>query len=557
MSTNSNDVYMELLVEGTLCDTLIRVGDVDFKVHRIILCNCSPYFRDLFCSNPPPSKQQIYNISDVSPNVMSLILEYIYTRSAVVTEDNVLELLAAAHLFAIEGITQACCDLLQNNLCFENCINIWKLADRYKYPDLMKKSYLYILRHFEEVAGLSQEFLELSVEQLSDLIEKDELNVKEESTLFEAILRWISHAPDARGGYMDILLCKVRLPLMPIKYLVDTVSKDDLVRHSMPCLGMVISTMRTLRESNMERPLTLSRLPSEVLLAVGGFGNNLPTGKIELYNVRTDRWVTVHKNEKVIPQFCGCVHLQGFVYCIGGCKNDAYLSSVQKFNIAARTWQEVGSMHVARCYVSVVVLNGYVYAMGGCNKYETFNSAERFKPDTNQWTLIAPMHNYRADAGATTLHGKVYICGGYIGDEALSSAECYNPEADQWTLITPMDMGRTAAGVIAYNDHIFVLGGYNGIRHVCSVASYDPVSKYWRTMAPMFHCRSNFGTAVLEDQLYVVGGFQNDEAQLCSKMERYDGKTDRWHNLRSLETPCGAISCCVVERIPHAAAYLS
>lgn len=164
--------------------------------------------RDLFCYKPLPSNK-VYNFPTVSPKVMSLILEYAYTQSVVVTEDNVLELLVEADNFIVTGIIQACCDFLERKLCVNNCVSICNLAHLHNCPDLRGKAYLYILHHFEEVGALSLEFLQLSVQQLSDLIEKDELNVKQESTVFEAILRWINYSPVERGCDMPALLKQV------------------------------------------------------------------------------------------------------------------------------------------------------------------------------------------------------------------------------------------------------------------------------------------------------------------------------------------------------------
>ncbi|XP_047459548.1 kelch-like protein 10 [Mugil cephalus] len=548
-----NAVFAELLQEQKLCDSVIRAGEVEFKVHRIILCSCSSYFRDLFCNELSTSEQKVYSFPDVSPSVMSLILDYAYTHSVGVTKENVLELLAEADRLAVKDVAQACCDFLEQKLCFENCINVWKFAERRNYPDLREKAYLYILHHFVEVAGLTSELLQLPVGQLAELIEKDELNVMQESIVFEAILSWIDYASEERRGHMATLLRKVRLLLMPIEYLVNNVSRNDLVKKSRPCLAMVRNAIKTLRVSKMERPLTRPRLPSDVLLAIGGWEINFPTNKVELYNVRADRWVTLTNRQNDFRVFHGCVYLSGFVYCVGGFDSVNYLSSVQKFNLATQTWQEVGSMHEARCCVSVVSLKGCIYAMGGCDRHVKFNSAERYEPSTNQWTLIAPMHEQRSDAGAATLHGKVYICGGLNVEEPLASAECYNPDTNQWTLITPMETRRSGMGVVAYNGQIYVVGGHNGVSQVCSATAYDPVAKHWRMVPPMFYCRSSFGIAVLEDQIYVAGGFNRN--LICS-VERYDAKANRWHIVRDMLMPRSAMGCCVVKRTPFTATCL-
>ncbi|XP_061573878.1 kelch-like protein 10 [Cololabis saira] len=549
-----NSVLKELLLEESLCDAVIKVGDGEFKAHRIILCGCSSYFSELFCSNPT---QKVFSFPDVSSKVMSLIVENAYTGSVTVTEDNVLDLLAGAQRFDVNSIIQACCDFLQKNLSSDSSIVAWRLAEHSQYPELREKACLYILLHFQEIARFSQEFVQLSVEELTYFIEKDELNVKQESAVFEAILRWIGFAPEERRDHLTTLLPSVRLLLMPIEYLVEIVSKDDTVRNNLDCVNMVTSTVEILRDPSMERPPTRTRLPAELLFTISGFHDGRPNDKIELHNVRTDRWLTVYQNDQPFPRYCGCVHLQGSIYFIGGSDTHYYLSSVQKFTLATQRWQEVGSLHEPRCFIGVAVLNGFIYAMGGMNRSRRLKSAERFQPNTNQWTEIAPMHHWRADAGAAALHGKIYICGGLSGGEPLFSAECYNPDTDQWTLITPMETARYGAGVVSYNGHIYVAGGEDGTNNVSTVSAYDPVSKHRRTAAPMLYTRSCFGIAVLEEQLYVVGGFQNEDSLVCSKVERYDGAGDSWQAVRDLDHICVFVSCCVVEREPHAVAYLS
>ncbi|XP_062285987.1 kelch-like protein 10 [Scomber scombrus] len=543
MSTISNSVFSQVLLEGKLCDVVISVGNVEFQAHRIILCGCSSFFRNLFCTTP----SEVYSFPDVPPNIMSLIMEYAYNSSVVVTEENVLGLLAAAHRFAIHGILSATSDFLEQKLCVENCIGTWMSAELYNCPDLRKKANLYILHHFEEVAGSSEKFLQLSVQQLAGLIKKDELNVRQESTVFEAILRWIDHNLEERKSHMAVLLSKVRLLVMSVNYLVDTVCKNNLVRTSLACVTMVSNAMKTLHESNMEKPLTCTRLPHTVLLTIGGWVKDCPTESVEIYDVRADRWVTLSNNGKAPRAFHGCVYLNGFVYCIGGFDNLSFLRSVRRLNLFTRSWQEVGPMNSVRCYVSVAVLNGCIYAMGGYDRFGQLNTVERYQPNANQWTMMAPMNDQRSNANATTLHGKIYICGGFNGEELLSSAECYNPQSNQWTMIASMGSGLNGAAVIAYKDLIYVVGGFNGVNCVNTVIAYDPVSHRWRAIPPMINSRSNFGIAVLEDQLYAVGGFENLGAS--HEVERYDGNS--WKSVQRLNIPCSTPSCCVVERNPY------
>jgi kelch-like protein 10 len=49
-----------------------------------------------------------------------------------------------------------------------------------------------------EISIKSEEFLELELEQLIVILNSDELNVKSEEAVFDAVIRWIDYKIDAR-----------------------------------------------------------------------------------------------------------------------------------------------------------------------------------------------------------------------------------------------------------------------------------------------------------------------------------------------------------------------
>ncbi|KAM3876847.1 kelch-like protein 10 [Diretmus argenteus] len=491
--------------------------------------------------------------------MMRLIIEYAYTHSVPVTKNNVEELLAAADQFCVMGIVQACRDFLEDQLRLDNCIGVWKLTEIYYCPDLRRKAYLFILHHFEEMLGVSEEFVELSLHQLADLIEEDELNVKQESTVFEAILRWIAHLPQERNSHISVLLPKVRLALMTAGYFMNNVKNNTLVKGSDECKPVIINaqSMYDSRElpsnSDYQNPLSRPRLPRAILLATGGWNGNSPTNTMEVYDPRANRWGKLTNNDASPRAYHGAAFLGGYFYCIGGFDGINDLSSMSKFNLITRTWHQAAPMHSCRCYVSVAVLNGCIYALGGFDGSMRLNTAEHYEPETNQWTQIAPMNERRSDASATTLHGKVYICGGFSGTECLLTAECYNPETNQWTLIAPMSCRRSGVGIVAYGEHVYAVGGFDGTNRLHSVEAYNPLMNNWRSVPSMLNPRSNFGIEVVDGQLFVVGGY-NGLAPTFN-VEYYDVKTAEWNEAADMKMSCSALSCCVVSGLPNMAQY--
>ncbi|KAG9349273.1 hypothetical protein JZ751_027716 [Albula glossodonta] len=535
--------------------------------------------------------QQRYQITGLSADIMRLIIQYMYTCSVPISEDNAQNLLHAAKLFCIEGLAHVCCEFLEVHLSSENCIGIWRIGELYSCSNLRYHAYRFILHHFGEIAQNSDEFLELSYTELCDIIEEDELNIRQEDEVFESIVHWITHIPDGRQHYISFLLPKVRMGLMNADYFMDNVKNNVLVKGRNECNSIILEGMRALFDFNMNRsnpnfsnPLSRPRLPFAVLLAIGGWSGSVPTNAIESYDVRAGCWVNVTLEEESPRAYHGAVYLKGFIYCLGGYNSMEYFSSVRKFNPVALTWHEVAPMHFRRCYVSVAVLDGYIYAMGGLDGHVRLNSAERYEPETNQWSLIAHMHEQRSDASATTLHGKeqcgveglaqgpnsngvlvvvglglerptsrVYICGGFNGQDCLFTAEFYSPKTNQWTEITPMSSRRSGLGVIAYGEEVYVVGGFDGVSRLRSAAAYDPLNNTWRVVPEMITARSNFGIEVLDDRLYVVGGFNGTTT--TDYAECYDVKKDEWSVVHCMSFFRSALSCCVVPNLPNITRY--
>ncbi|XP_045930745.1 kelch-like protein 10 [Micropterus dolomieu] len=554
-----SSVYNDLRLNGEFCDAVIQVEDVGFQIHKVILCKCSPYFRALFrrWSNPDA---KVFNLPGLSPDMMQLIIEFAYSGSVSVTEDNVQELLLAADQLNVMDLVQACCEFLGEQLCPQNCIGIWQFTNICFSSELQRKAYRYIIDHFEEVVSC-EEFLQLSVQELSDIIDRDDLSVRKESSVYEAILKWIAHKPEERKGHITVLLSKVRLALTSAEYIRIHVMSNELLENNKVCLPMFRDAMQTICDmitnrtsvSGVYNPQARPRLPTAILLAIGGWSGGDPTNGIEVYDVRADRWCNMVNNLERPRAYHGTAFLNGQIYCVGGFDRVEHFNSVCRLDLSTNTWHEAAPMYCRRCYVSVTVLNGYIYAMGGYDGHTRLNTAERYRPETNQWSLISPMHEQRSDASSTTLHNKVYICGGFNGNECLQTCEYYSPETNQWTMITPMDNRRSGIGIIAHADHVYAVGGFDGNNRLRSAEAYNPETNTWHAVSSMLTPRSNFGIEVIDDQLFVVGGFNGFTTSY--NVEFYDATTDEWSEACDMEIFRSALSCCVVYGIPNITEY--
>ncbi|XP_077307112.1 kelch-like protein 10 [Lithobates pipiens] len=552
--------FHELRLEDEFCDVTIKVDDAEFRAHKIILSVCSLYFRALFSGRWTEAEKNVYHIPGIAPDIMRLILQYTYSNASInesINSDNVEELFMAADQFNILGLQWRCSDFLIGQLCPENCIGIGRFSSHFHCPKLHENSHAYIRHHFHEIASTSEELLDLSLTEFEDLITKDDLNVKREEVVFQAVIKWIEHNPNDRNQHITTLLPKVRLALINTKYLLNNVITNIHVKDNKECMNIVTGVLKTKYDLNAHgssrsyfmNPLTRPRLPSAILLAVGGYSASNPTNIMESYDCRVDRWIDITHDMESPRAYHGTAYLNGYVYLVGGLDGIEYLNSVTRFDPVKKIWQKVAPMNDKRCYVSTAVLENQIYAMGGYDGHIRLNSAECYDPETNQWDLIAPLNEIRSDAKATTLNGKIYICGGFNGEEYLFTAEVYNPDTDQWSMIAPMWSQRSGVGVIAYGDLVYAVGGFDGVIRLHSAEAYNPANNSWNEIASMFSPRSNFGIEVLEDLLYVIGGFNGLETTF--EAEYYDRKTDEWYGVHNMNIHRSALDCCILPGLPN------
>uniref|UniRef100_A0A8C5GXS4 BACK domain-containing protein n=1 Tax=Gouania willdenowi TaxID=441366 RepID=A0A8C5GXS4_GOUWI len=450
---------------------------------------------------------------------------------------------------------------LKDHLCAENCIGLWQFAKSWNIHILFQLKYEafhFICENFEEVS-LCEEFLQLAVQELADILGQDDLTVTQEITVYQSVLRWINHMPEERQGAISTLLPKVRLGLMDKSYITDNVLNNDVVKTNPESHLLVSDTLKVMSqpllfcsESGINNTLFCRRLPNAILLMFGLFSMT-----IDAFDYRTNSWITVQTHPSLenpmIHLFYSTVFLGRCFYIVGsGLRWTDPSNRVWKFNLVTHTWQEMSPMQESRYLMSVTVLKGYIYAMGGYRNDDgtSRRTAERYHPNINQWTFIASMNEERRDASCTTLNNKIYICGGW-NNRVLNTVEYYNPDTNQWTLITPMGTPRCGLGVVAYMGHIFAVGGSDGSRYLRSAEAFDPVTNTWYDVPEMVHTHSFFDIAVMNKRIFVVS---------CSTgkiVECYDYSTNTWSMVFSGIDHYDEVRCCVISGLPNMAEYCS
>ena len=91
-----------------LCDiTLVSKDNIELKAHRNVLSAASPFFYKLLQSDMKENREGIIRLEEISGSVMEDVLEFIYTGTMEVTQENAEELIAAGNYLIIPGLKTA------------------------------------------------------------------------------------------------------------------------------------------------------------------------------------------------------------------------------------------------------------------------------------------------------------------------------------------------------------------------------------------------------------------------------------------------------------------
>uniref|UniRef100_A0A8C8DPP0 Kelch-like protein 20 n=1 Tax=Oryzias sinensis TaxID=183150 RepID=A0A8C8DPP0_9TELE len=529
-------VKMEKLVKvlrknvcGKLCDVVLVVGAKKIYAHRVILSACSPYFRAMFTGELAESRQTEVVIRDIDERAMELLIDFAYT-----SQGNVQTLLPAACLLQLAEIQEACCEFLKRQLDPSNCLGIRAFADTHSCRELLRIADKFTQHNFQEVME-SEEFMLLPANQLIDIISSDELNVRSEEQVFNAVMAWVKYSIQERRPQLPQVLQHVRLPLLSPKFLVGTVGSDPLIKSDEECRDLVDEAKNYLllpqERPLMQGPRTRPRKPircGEVLFAVGGWCSGDAISSVERYDPQTNEWRMVASMSK---RRCGVgvSVLDDLLYAVGGHDGSSYLNSVERYDPKTNQWSsDVAPTSTCRTSVGVAVLGGYLYAVGGQDGVSCLNIVERYDPKENKWTRVASMSTRRLGVAVAVLGGFLYAVGGSDGTSPLNTVERYNPQENRWHTVSPMGTRRKHLGCAVYQDMIYSVGGRDDTTELSSAERYNPRTNQWSPVVAMTSRRSgvSVGLAVVNGQLMAVGGF--DGTTYLKTIEVYDPDANTW-----------------------------
>ncbi|XP_076440331.1 kelch-like ECH-associated protein 1 [Babylonia areolata] len=535
-SKEALEVMQALRRAVKLCDVTLVVGTEKLHAHKLVLASASPYFRAMFTGGMREEEMSTIPLHGISPCTLAKLMDFAYTAEIHISESNVCHLLPAATMLQMSHVVEACSVFLEHQLESSNCIGIANFAAEHGCMELEVKARKFILKHFCDVIQ-SEEFLTLSFCQVSSLLKQDELNIKCESEVYQAVIRWVQHEMDSRLCKLEYLLQAVRLTNLAPCFLEKQLQYCPILKKRPQCLQTLQEKLKKLKLHEVGGDSPRKPCSPQVVFCAGGYLRQ-SLSNFECYNPKTQQW---HRLPDLpTPRSgLGAVLVRGSLYVVGGRNNSPEgnmdSNALTMYDTMRAMWVPRGPMTVPRNRVGVGVIDNMIYAVGGSQGQTHHNSAERYDAETDSWTAISSMTTRRIGVGCAVVNRLLFAVGGFDGANRLSSVECYDPEMNEWRQVAPMNTMRSGAGVIAMDSHIYAVGGYDSACQLRSVERYSLERDVWEFVSPMNSPRSALSVAVVCNRLYALGGY--DGTDFLTSVEMYNPDNNEWTEITNMT--CG------------------
>ncbi|XP_035685468.1 kelch-like protein 30 [Branchiostoma floridae] len=514
---------------GEFVDVVVEVEGREFPCHRAVLA-VTPYFQTMFSSNLAESKAKVITLHDIDSGSFSKILDFVYTGEILIGEDDVQDILQAAHMLQAEDVQECCQKFIEKNLCPSNCVGVMCLADMYGLCSLKTTAKRKAVSQFSEV-GRSEEFLSLSTQKLLDLLEDKELRVENEDDVVLSVIRWLDHEPESRKTEVSRILPVICLSLVRVSVL-EKLEVHPAIQESPECLAKITATKEghfsgspqlmadTGREEDGQKPSC--GISDDVAIIVGG-------------------WKAVtqeHYHENPTPP----APLQSII-CMD-------IDRDQCYHVTDLPTSIVGCMSVASA-------GRYLYVTGGRASSAGSNtpSKQAFLYDfaTDTWTRLPDMPRGRAGHQSAIVDGKLYLVGGDTAATLFNmfSMECFDIEAEAWIQPpkVPAIIPSPNLKVIACGGKLVLIQGLRKKKRFC-VHALDVKTQRWTytcRYVPARNFDADIRATIVNNKVYFgvsmycyleVYTYDVDKETPSIEMERENTKSDDKENFCIVRGVC-------------------
>ncbi|XP_066283326.1 kelch-like protein 12 [Branchiostoma lanceolatum] len=500
----SSDNIGDLQKAGVLQDVVLEVEGRQFPCHRLVLSAASPYFRAMFTNGMAESRQKTVVLQGLDAATFGEILSCIYSGTLHMSLDTVQPLYQAADLLQLGSVRDSCSSYMAMNVERSTCLDLYRFADVFSIDTVLKQCLPCIYRHFPKVAS-SEEFCSLSVNQLTEIISHDELDVREETTVWEAVVRWVQHSREDRLHHLPSILSHIRFNLLPPDNTA-ALLEHPLVRQNSEVRNLVLREASNCKRRGMDA--------EEMVLLFRIDKDDIDAREMLCVNPRSGEYMEFTDLGYFLPAvMTAAVTSDNDIYILMEEDDDDKVSLLQ-FNQPTQAWKKRCLIyrntpkHALNSPVEYLFeVDGHIYYLGvQCTSVSRGVSVvmRKYEWITDRWEYCSkPRHNKLRNHVATA-------CGQHIYLFTNTEMHRYDPSQDLWSRGTPPKTIPDLCTAVAMGTEIFCTDATSS-----KMAVYDVEADSWRELPGWSdpsrspNAKGNPIFFALEGQLHVLVDFHN------------------------------------------------
>ncbi|XP_074649901.1 uncharacterized protein LOC141905067 [Tubulanus polymorphus] len=223
--------------QQALSDVLLKIGDQKFYGHKFVLAKSSDVFRTMLYERPwsqGVTEDVELNESPECQAVFDKFLRYLYTAEIMIAAESAVGILCLADKYNVASLKELCVKYMINHSKsprVNNALAWYPWSKALHLKGLMQQCIQTICWNTTDIIT-SQEWTNMDVEFVQDILHSSELVVTDEYALFEAITTWLLHPShvNSLGEYSTRLLPLIRFPQLMVSQLYQ-IEHSDVASH--------------------------------------------------------------------------------------------------------------------------------------------------------------------------------------------------------------------------------------------------------------------------------------------------------------------------------------
>ena len=501
--------------EGCFNDVTIKAEDDEIEANRMVLASSSLYFEKMFKTEMKEKIQSTVELHDINGTAVKHLIEFIYTGTIAINNENVFDLLSTADYLQIDEAEEFCFEFLQSVINPDTCFVILTVASLYQNEQLKANA----LECIVENMGVVEFANDLSKKDFITCISKMKANKVNELAIYNAISSWTNFDKISRGEDFLELLFLVDFTKLKVDF-IEKMMLSELVTENLACLKFLTKKFADASKANLTKQTETTRV-----ISVGG---TKTTAKVfEVHNFVNESQLEIQ--DLPLPnEYYQLSSAEKRASCIYVVEKRGDQSNIWKLDLSSinAVWKlhRAGSSFVP-C-TPMINQAAWVDVTSGIN-------IKFCLPHKNKWVDGPKFNEFRIDCKYVSCNGCLYVLGGQ-GNKTLSSAEHLVSMTGllkdaTWRHIQHMQKPRTVFAAVNCNDQIYAIGGNTSVdkKILKCVERYNPEADEWTYVSSMHFERQRHSACTVFNKIVVVGGVDVNDVAI-HEIECYDPSKDEW-----------------------------